>query len=67
MKLTPEKPTARDLVDRSRVLVKTMTDRPDESGPNYVLLMILAEQLQMLRDAFEEAENRQLQAEILPE
>lgn len=67
MKLTPEKPTARDLVDRSRVLVKTMLENPDEAGPNFVLLMILAEQLQGLRDAFEEAESRQLQAETLPE
>lgn len=67
MKLTPEKPTARDLVDRSRVLVKTMLESPDEAAPNFVLLKILAEQLQMLRDAFEELETRQLRAEVLPE
>lgn len=66
MNLTPEHPSARDLVDRSRVLVKVMTEH-DDVGPNYVLLLILADQLRMLCDAFEEAEVRQLRNEKLPE
>lgn len=57
MNLTEAAPTARDLVDRSRVLVKVMIDH-DDVGPNYVLLLILADQLRMLCDAFEEAEIR---------
>lgn len=61
-----DKPNARELVDRSRVLVRTMLESPDEAAPNYVLLLLLSEQLQRLHDAFEEAEVRQLRAETLP-
>ncbi|EAT8026071.1 hypothetical protein E8A45_18325 [Salmonella enterica] len=35
-----------------------MLENPDEIGPNFVLLLILAEQLQRLRDIFEAAEVR---------
>jgi hypothetical protein len=51
MKITVEQPSARELVDRSRVLVHVMLEHPDDIGPNYVLLLILADQLQLLRDA----------------
>ncbi|EOF5099051.1 hypothetical protein ACK1QP_004815 [Salmonella enterica] len=67
MKITVEKPSARDLVDRSRVLVHAMLDNPDEIGPNFVILLILAEQLQRLHDAFEEDEVRRLRDEKLPQ
>lgn len=67
MKIKVEQPSARELVDRSRVLVNVMIENPDEIGPNYVLLLILAEQLQMLRDAFEEDEVRRLRDEKLPQ
>ncbi|EFE06345.1 hypothetical protein CIT292_10468 [Citrobacter youngae ATCC 29220] len=43
-----------------------MVDNPDEIGPNYVLLLVLAEQLQQLRDIFEEDEVRRLRDEKLP-
>ncbi len=66
MNLSEVAPTARDLVDRSRVLVKVMIDH-DDVGPNYVLLLILADQLRMLCDAFEEAEIRQVRNEKPPE
>lgn len=66
MKITIEQPSARELVDRSRVLVHVMVDNPDEIGPNYVLLLVLAEQLQQLRDIFEEDEVRRLKDEKLP-
>ncbi len=36
-------------------------------GPNFVMLLILADQLQMLHDDFEEEEVRQLRAEKLSE
>lgn len=62
-----ERPDARELVDRSRVLVNAMLESPDEAGPNFVMLLILADQLQMLHDDFEEAEIRQLRAEKQPE
>lgn len=58
MKITVEQPSARGLVDRSRVLVHMMFQHPDDIGPNYTLLLILADQLQLLRDAFEEDEVR---------
>lgn len=51
MKITVEQPSARELVDRSRVLVHVMLEHPDDIGPNYALLLILADQLQLLRDA----------------
>ena len=66
MKITIEQPSARELVDRSRVLVHVMVANPDEIGPNYVLLLVLAEQLQQLRDIFEEDEVRRLRDEKLP-
>lgn len=66
MKITVDPPSARELVDRSRVLVHVMVDNPDEIGPNYVLLLVLAEQLQQLRDIFEEDEVRRLRDEKLP-
>ena len=59
--------TARELVDRSRVLVHVMLEHPDDIGPNYALLLILADQLQLLRDAFEEDEIRRLRDEKLPQ
>ncbi|WP_112167100.1 hypothetical protein [Klebsiella sp. WCHKl090539] len=62
MKITVEQPSARELVDRLRVLVHVMHD----IGPNYALLLILADQLQLLRDAFEEDEVRRLRDEKLP-
>jgi hypothetical protein len=65
MKLTIEHPSARELVDRSRVLVNVMLENPDDNNPNYVLLLILAEQLQQLNDDLEEEEVKQLRAEIL--
>lgn len=52
MKITVEQPSARELVDRSRVLVHVMLEHPDDIGPNYALLLILADQLQLLRDAW---------------
>lgn len=57
------KPSARELVDRSRVLANAMLERPDEAGPNFVMLIILADQLQMLHDVFEEEEILQLNQE----
>ena len=38
MKITVEQPSARELVDRSRVLVHVMLEHPDDIGPNYALL-----------------------------
>lgn len=67
MKITVEQPSARELVDRSRVLVHVMLEHPDDIGPNYALLLILADQLQLLRDAFEEDEIRRLRDEKLPQ
>lgn len=66
MKITVEKPSARELVDRSRVLVHLMLEHPEDIGPDYVLLLILADQLQLLKDAFEEEEVRRLRDETLP-
>ncbi|HHQ4053564.1 TPA: hypothetical protein ACSP0P_004423 [Citrobacter freundii] len=66
MKATYEQPDARELVDRSRVLVSVMLENPDEVGPNFVMLMILRDQLQMLHDVFEEAEVRRLRDDKLP-
>ncbi|ECO0585039.1 hypothetical protein XS81_17360, partial [Salmonella enterica subsp. diarizonae] len=43
-----------------------MLENPDEIGPNFVLLLILAEQLQRLRDIFEAAEVRRMQEDKLP-
>lgn len=43
-----------------------MLEHPDDIGPNYALLLILADQLQLLRDAFEEDEVRRLRDEKLP-
>lgn len=67
MKITVEHPSARELVDRSRVLVHLMLEHPDDIGPDYMLLLILADQLQMLRDAFEEDEVRRLRDDKLPQ
>ena len=67
MKITVEQPSARELVDRSRVLVHVMLEHPADIGPNYALLLILADQLQLLRDAFEEDEVRRLRDEKLPQ
>lgn len=67
MKITVEQPSARDLVDRSRLLVHAMLKHPDDIGPDYLLLLILADQLQLLRDAFEEDEVRRLRDEKLPQ
>lgn len=61
--VSQEKPSPRELVDRSRVLTNVMLDRPDEAGPNFVMLIILADQLQMLHDVFEAEEVRQLSTE----
>lgn len=36
MNLTPDKPTARDLLDRCRILTHSILEI-DEHGPNYVL------------------------------
>lgn len=66
MKTTYEQPDVRELVDRSRILVSVMLENPDEVGPNFVMLMILRDQLQMLHDVFEEAEVRRLRDEKLP-
>lgn len=63
--IIPEKPSARELVDRSRVLTNVMLENPDDNGPNYVLLLILAEQLQMLRDYFEDDELKRMKADQL--
>ncbi|MBF7957875.1 hypothetical protein IV431_20160 [Rahnella victoriana] len=61
MGLTPhETPPVRELIDRSRVLVNAILERPDEAGPNFVMLLILADQLQMLENSFEDEEVRQL-------
>lgn len=65
--ITVEQPSAREMVDRSRVLVHVMLEHPDDIGPNYALLLILADQLQLLRDAFEEDEMRRLRDEKLPQ
>ncbi|ELW0698975.1 hypothetical protein AB7B00_004723, partial [Salmonella enterica] len=43
-----------------------MLENPDEAGPNFVLLLILAEKLQRLRDIFEAAEVRRMQEDKLP-
>ncbi|EEJ4270024.1 hypothetical protein NA019_003440, partial [Salmonella enterica] len=43
-----------------------MLENPDEIGPNFVLLLILAEKLQRLRDIFEAAEVRRMQEDKLP-
>jgi hypothetical protein len=61
-----EKPDARELVDRSRVLVRAMLVNPDDVGPNFVMLLILQDQLQMLHDEFEEARVRRLRDEKRP-
>lgn len=62
--LTPhETPPVRELIDRSRVLVNAILERPDEAGPNFVMLLILADQLQMLEDTFVDEEVRQLRDE----
>lgn len=66
MNLKPVEPDARDLVDRARILTEVMLENPDEAGPNYVLLLILAEQLQRLRDIFKAAEIRRMQEDKLP-
>lgn len=66
MNINIKPPSARDLVDRSRVLVNVMLENPDDIGPNYVLLLILAEQLQFLHDVYEEEEVRQLSDKTLP-
>lgn len=66
MKTTYEQPDARELVDRSRVLVSVMLENPDEVEPNFVMLMILRDQLQMLHDVFEEAEVWRIRDEKLP-
>ena len=39
----------------------------DEHGPNYVLLLILADQLHLLYEAFKEAEELEMRREKLPE
>ncbi|WP_044612191.1 hypothetical protein [[Enterobacter] lignolyticus] len=65
MNLTPADPDARERVDRARVLTNVMLENPD-AGPNYVLLMILAEQLQHLHDIFEAAERHRIQDARLP-
>ncbi|MDB2182118.1 hypothetical protein [Citrobacter farmeri] len=67
MKITVKHPSARELVDHSRVLVHLMLEHPDDIGPDYMLLLILADQLQMLRDAFEEDEVRRLRDDKLPQ
>lgn len=56
-------PPAREYIDRSRVLVNTMLENPENTGQNFVLLLILADQLQVLHDSFEEEEHRELNAE----
>ncbi|MBJ8678382.1 hypothetical protein I5375_21110 [Citrobacter freundii] len=66
MNLKPVEPDARELVDRARILTGVMLENPDETGPNFVLLLILAEQLQRLRDIFEAAEVRRMQEDKLP-
>ncbi|MBU9844363.1 hypothetical protein [Rahnella ecdela] len=67
MKFSLEHPSTRELVDRSRVLVNVMLENPDDNNPNYVLLLILAEQLQQLNDDLEEEEVKQLRTEKLPQ
>ncbi|POT55565.1 hypothetical protein C3432_21190 [Citrobacter amalonaticus] len=64
MNLTPDKPTARDLLDLCRILTHSMLEI-DEHGPNYVHL--LAAQLHLLYEAFKEAEEREMRRERLPE
>lgn len=66
MNLKPVEPDARELVDRARVLTGVMLENPDEAGPNYILLLLLAEQLQRLRDIFEAAEVHRMQEDKLP-
>ncbi|QLR43802.1 hypothetical protein HV346_14470 [Enterobacter sp. RHBSTW-00994] len=66
MNLKPVEPDARELVDRARVLTEVMLENPDEAGPNYLLLVILAEQLHRLHDIFEEAEVRRMREDKLP-
>ena len=67
MKITVEQPSARELVDRSRVLVHVMLEHPDDICPYYAFLLILADQRQRSRDAFEEDEVRRLRDEKLPQ
>lgn len=55
-----ESPSARELLDRSRVLTNVMLDKPDDAAPNYVLLLIQSEQLKMLNDAFEAEEVQRM-------
>ncbi|MDK9585638.1 hypothetical protein [Lelliottia wanjuensis] len=64
--MKPVEPDARELVDRARILAGVMLENPDETGPNFVLLLILAEKLQRLRDIFEAAEVRRMQEDKLP-
>ncbi|WP_032940243.1 hypothetical protein [Citrobacter youngae] len=66
MKTTYGQPDAWELVDRSRVLVSVMLENPDEVGPNFVMLMIFRDQIQMLHGVFEEAEVRRIRDEKLP-
>ncbi|EDU3496936.1 hypothetical protein AAIQ25_002614 [Salmonella enterica] len=66
MNLKHPEPDARELVDRARILTEVMLENPDEIGPNFVLLLILAEQLQRLHDIFEAAEVRKMQEDKLP-
>jgi len=66
MKITVEQPSTRELVDRSRVLVHVMLEHPDDIGQNTASIIILADQLQLLRDAFEEDEVRRLRDEKFP-
>ncbi|EKC8050943.1 hypothetical protein OQC43_002914, partial [Salmonella enterica] len=49
----------------ARVLTEVMLENPDEAGPNYVLLLILAEQLHRLHDIFEAAEYRRMREDKL--
>jgi hypothetical protein len=60
MNASSESPSARELLDRSRVLTSVMLDKPDDAAPNYVLLLILSEQLKMLNDAFEAEEVQRM-------
>ncbi|VEC01334.1 Uncharacterised protein [Cedecea lapagei] len=66
MNLKPVEPDACELIDRARILTGVMLANPDETGANYILLLILAEQLQRLRDIFEAAEIRRVHEEKLP-
>lgn len=66
MNLTPVEPNASELVERSRVLTEVMLENPDEAGPNYILLILLAEQLQRLHDILEADEVRRMQEDDPP-